>query len=445
MAVAKIVFTANPSIEYVISYKLSTDTTWIVPPGNPTSTSPFYIAGLANSTQYDFRVASECGITTVTETTDGPITFVWVEDTYTCEQDTPFTLVNTYTGFSSPQGIFWDQTSGRYYVVDVDDVNGNVWWFNPNIMTGYSDANHIAGVAYSAAAAHVFDPVNRKIWVTGDNTGGAHVLDIASDTFTTITYGTDGSGGSSQRSPIILGPTDVYAFSSTPNQISLYNRVTLALSSTIDKALIPSSSTYMTQSYGVTFVGSEAWVYAQSRTEGKIAIYDSTFSSLVATIDLPTAGCNPPSSIPGTSWSPNPGLYWQSHYYDASTNRWYVSDTGSSRILIIDTVTRTIVANFTISNKRDKDFAAAAFFKSQLTGEIFATVRCGDNAGDITANFKLYKINDSGITYIYPNEATAALVLRSGTNESWGVQQNLVSWQGGAWATDGLLFKYNEV
>lgn len=432
-------FDANPSVEYIIKYKEAESINWIIAPGNPTNTSPFYIGGLELNVLYDFSIESSCGIVTFQGISNTPEMFLWIEDTFVCEQDNPFTLADTYTGFSSPQGIYWDETFQRYYVVDVDDVNGNVWWFNPNTMSGYSDANHISGVNFSAVTAHVHDPVNRKIWVAGDNTNGAHVLDIGTGIFTPISYGTNGTPGSSARAPLLLGSTNVYAFSNSPNAIYLYDRITLALNDTILKSTIPFSSTYMTQAYGVTIVGNEAWVWAGSRGNGSIAIYDSNFTTLLSTIDLPSNG----AQVPGGSWTPNPSLFWQSHFYDASNNRWYVSDTGSSKIFIINTVSRNIINTIDIGNKRGKNFASASFFKSELSGEIFAAVRCSNTASDIP-NTKLYKLSDSGITYMYPDESTTTLKIRVGTNESWGVNQGLVSWQGGAWNIDGQLFKYNE-
>lgn len=434
------------SLGYLLEYRAQPSLVWVTPgpptnPPNPTL-SLTYDLEINEGTTYDLRISSACanGASKYIYTTlFDPLspTLEWVEDTYTCEQDSPFTLDTTYTGFSSPQGIFWDDTSQLFYVVDVDDALGNVFTFDPDTITGFVSANHIVGANAPIGlfvAAHAFDPVNRRIWTAGDDTNGARVLDIASGTWTLLSYGTNGSLGSARRSPVVLSASTAYCFSASPDTIETFDLVTLAPISSISKGTIPSSGTYMTQSYGVTFVGSEAWVHAGQRGDGNIAVYDSAFTSLLTTIVLPSI------STPGGSWTPNPGLYWQSHYYDAVGSRWYVSDTGSSRIIIIDTATKTVVNNIVIGNKRGKDFAACSFFKNELTGEIFASVQCIDTATD-TANTKLYRIVGDEITYIFPDQSTTALKNRIGTNEGWGVQQNLVK-PTGAWATDGLVFKY---
>lgn len=444
---AHITWPAVPgSLGYLLEYRAQPSLTWITPgppsdPANPTL-NLFYDLDINEGTTYDLRISSQCASGKskyVFTTLFDPLvpTLAWVEDTFVCEQDSPFTLADTYTGFSSPQGIFWDDPSQLFYVVDVDDALGNVWTFDPDTITGFPSANHVLGANAPIGlfvASHAFDTTNRRIWTAGDDTGGARVLDIAAGTWTLLPYGTDGSTGSSRRSPVVLSASTAYCFSASPDTIETFDLVTLAPISSIPKGGIPSSATYMTQSYGVTFVGSEAWIWAGTRGDGNIAVYDDTFTTLITTIVLPSI------SVPGAPWTPNPSLYWQSHYYDATANRWYVSDTGSSRIIIIDTLTKGIVNNIVISNKRGKDFAAGSFFKNELTGEIFASIQCVDNATD-TANTKLYRIVGDEITYIFPDQSTTALKNRIGTNEGWGVQQNLVK-PTGAWATDGLVFKY---
>lgn len=434
------------SLGYLVEYKEQASSTWITPtsPANPTLNLEYPI-DIDADTIYDFRISSLCPNGTFkygygTLYYPGTPSFGWIGGDYVCEQDSPFDLIDTYTGFSSPQSIYWDNTTGFFYVVDVDDVQGNVWAFDPDTITGFGSANHIVGAnapINMLVTSNAYDPANRRIWTTGDNTGGARILDMATNTWTFLPYGSNGSGGSGTRNPLILSSSAAYCFSSAPNTIEVFDLATLAPVTTIAKSGIPSSSTYMTQSYGVTFVGSEAWVWAGQRSNGNIAVYDSGFTTLITTISLPGI------STPGGGWTPNPGLYWQSHMYDSATNRWYVSDTGSRQIIIINASTKAIINQISITNLRGKNFASASFFKNELSGEIYAGVRCENNAGDSTLNTKLYKINDTGITYVYPNESVAFLRLREGTNEAFGVQQNLVQWQGGAWATDGLVFKYN--
>lgn len=443
---AHITWPAVPgSLGYLLEYKEQSSSVWITPtPGNPTL-NLFYDLDIDEGTTYDLRISSQCASGKskyIFTTLFDPLTptLAWVEDSFTCEQDNPFMLVDTYTGFSSPQGIFWDQTTGLFYVVDVDDAISNIWTFDPDTITGFVSANHITGPnapVNITSASHAFDATRRRIWIAGDDSGGARVLDMATGTYTFLPYGTDGGGGTSRRSPIVLSSSTAYCFSASPDTIETFNLTTLAPISSIPKGTIPSSATFMTQAYGVTFVGSEAWVYAGQRSDGDIAVYDSTFTTLITTITVPG------KAVPGSPWTPNPGFYWQSHFYDAANNRWYISDTGSNQIIILNSTTKAVINQITITNLRGRNHASASFFKNELTGEIFAGVRCENINGDPSTNNKLYKINDSGIIYIYPDEAVALFKLRTGTNEAFGVQQNLVKWQGGVWATDGLVFKYN--
>lgn len=434
------------SLGYLFEYKEQTSSVWITPttPANPTLNLS-YPLDIDSDIIYDFRISSNCADGTTkyafgTLFYEGTPTYGWIGGDYICEQDSPFNLVNTYTGFSSPQSIYWDNTTGLYYVVDVDDVLGNVWAFDPDTITGFSSATHITGAnapVNMLVGSNAFDSVNRKIWTAGETTGGARVLDLASNTWTFLPYGSNGAGGTGTRSPIVLSSSAAYCFSTSPNTIEVFDLVSLAPVTTITKSSIPSSGTYMAQAYGVTFVGAEAWVWAGQRVNGNIAIYDSAFTTLLGTITLPGI------LTPGSPWSPNPSYYWQSHMYDAVTNRWYVSDTGSNQIIIINTLTKAIVNQISITNLRGKDHASASFFKNELNGEVYAAVRCENTTGDGTLNTKLYRIDDTGVTYVYPNESVTFLRLREGTNEAFGVNPNLVQWQGGAWATDGLVFKYN--
>lgn len=439
------------ALGYLVEIKEQSSSTWTTPgpplnPANPTLNLSYEVQ-VEEGITYDVRLSTLCAQGAIKyryTTIFDPLSpsFGWIEDTYSCEQDTPFVLTNTYTGFSSPQGIFWDEPTGLFYVVDVDDVQGNVWTFDPDTITGFPSATHITGPNAPLnmyVTTHALDSTNRRIWTAGDDTGGARVLDIASGTWTFLSYGVNSSLGNSARNPVILSSSTAYCFSNnegTSSGIKTFDLSTITPTGTILFSSIPSQSTYLTQSYGVTFVGSEAWVWAGSRSNGNIAVYNNTFTSLLATITLPGI------ATPGSPWTPNPSFYWQSHFYDEINNRWYVGDTGSNQIIIIDTVAKTIIKQEIIINLRGRDHAATSFFRNELTGEIFASVACANFAGDPNTNNKLYRLTDSGIAYVYPDESTAALKLRLGTNEAFGVQQNLTKPQAGAWATDGLVFKY---
>jgi len=363
-------------------------------------------------------------------------TFSWVEDTYTCQQEELFGLVATYGGFSSPFGIAWDTLTGRYYVVDCDDVNGNFYWFNPDTITGYGSVTHLSG-STSDINVFVVDKENRRIIAAGDESGGAKVLDMAAATVSSLPYGTDAVAGTGRRTPMALSDSYLYAFCSLPNVLRRYNRSTLAFVDEINKSSIPSNGTYLVNGYSVNFIGSEIWVGATSRSAPEIARYSSDFLTLLGTIPLPGA------TVPGSPWTAA-SRYWQTHFYDAGNNRYYVSDIGSRKIFVINTLTGAIINSYVINNMRGKHFIDTGFSKSDLDGKIYASVRGTDNLSDPTSNFKLYIINPTtgGIENIYPDASAGHLTTRSGTTQQWGTVTGSVSWTGGSWQTDGLIQKY---
>lgn len=368
-----------------------------------------------------------------------PPTYSWIPLDFTCQQAELVQLIAQYSNFSSPFGLFYDSPTGRFYVVDNDDVGGNFWWFNPDTITGSSSRNYISG-STSDINSYVVDPVYRRILAVGDASGGAKVLDIATNTVTTLAYGTNTSAGSGRRIPIAMSNSYYYAFCSVPNIVRRYNRIDLSFVDEIDKTTIPFQSTYLTNSYAVNFVGSEIWVGAAARNVSEIARYSADFSTLIGTINLP--GAAKPTTAGG--WTAA-SFYWQSHFYDKDNDRYYVSDIGSKNIYVIEASTATILNQFTITNTRGKSYIDGTWSKNELDGKIYLSVRCTNNLSDSTANYKLYQLNPtSGAKeYIYPDAQVSALVLRVGTSEQWGVSPGNTSWGGVAgWDTDGLVSKY---
>lgn len=429
---AEIHYTVLPGVSYVITYKKTTDSTWIVPPGNPTNTNPFIINGLETEVQYDLKIQNNCGIVTTQFTLTGEVETVWVEDTFICEQSEPFSIDATYTGFSSPYGMQWDSIKQRFYVVDADDMLGNFWWFNPNTITGFVSANHLSG-STTDINAWAFDKVNRRIYATGDGSGGMKVLDIATDTVSTLAYGTNVSPGSGVRAPIGLTASTIYAFVKNEDKIRLYNRSTLAFLSEITISSIPSASTYLTQGFSLLFVGSEIWVTAAARANGNIARYNANFTALNGTITLPGIA---------TAFT---GGYWQGSLYDAVNNKVYVADDGSKKVFVIDTTTASILHTISLNNFRGKAYSDFSITKNELDGNIYIQAKGVNSLGDVSPNYKLYKLNSTtgNIVSMYPDTQAAVLVNRTGTGEQWGNQPGLVSWSGTpGWNTDGLILKY---
>lgn len=429
---AEINYTVLPGVSYVISYKKASDSTWIIPPNNPTNVSPFLIAGLETEVLYDLKIQNNCGVASTQFTLTGVQTTIWIENTFTCEQSEPFNLDATYTGFSSPYGMMWDAPKQRFYVVDADAAGGHFWWFNPDTITGLASANYLTDTSYSDINVWAFDKQNRRIYAAGDQSSGMKVVDIANDTVTTLAYGTNVSPGSAVRAPIGLSPTTIYAFVKNAGVIRLYDRATLAFQSQITISSIPSASTYLTQGFSCMFVGSEIWVTAASRPNGNVARYNSDFTALNGTITLP-----------GIATAFN-GNFWQGTLYDSDNNRVFIGDDGSKKVFVIDTATASIINTLSLANFRGKAYANFSLSKSELDGNIYLQGSGINSLADGSPNFKLYKIDpiSGNVITMYPDQQAGVLVNRTGTNEQWGCQPGLTSWQGGSWSTDGLILKY---
>lgn len=431
-------YTVLPGTSYVITYKKSTDTTWIVPPGNPTNVSPFTINGLETEIQYDIRIQNNCGVVSTQFTPTSESTTIWIEDTFTCEQDQPFNLSDTYTGFSSPLDLLWDADKGRFYVGDADDVLGVFYWFNPDTITGFGSVTHIPGSITPDINMVKVDPQYRRIYSSGDNSGGMMVLDIASDTSTLLPYGTNtgGVGGVGRRAPIGISSDRVYCFSKTPdNFIRIYNRVDLSFISQINISSIPSSGIYLTQGFNVLFVGSEIWVTASARPNGNIARYNSDFTVLNGVITLP-----------GIAFAFGTSQYWQASYYDVLNNKVYIGDMGSKKYFVINTTTAAIEQNIQLNNFRGKLYSVFSFTKNELDASIYMQARGVNTLSDGTPNFKLYKLDPATglITFLYPDAQASQLALRAGTTEQWGINSGRFIWDSPntGWDTDGLILKY---
>lgn len=429
---------------YTVEYKLKSSDTWLLAnPPNPTLYT-YYDLEVEEGEEYDGRISSVCPSGSkyiffdILPPEPTPI-LIWEEDTYQCTQSgNAFTLDDTYTGFSSPQALFYDDTTSRFYVVDSDDVLGNLWYFNPNTITGFGSATHVAGLT-SDVNTWVHDPINRRIIVAGDQTGGAYILNIATNTFTTLVYGTNTTAGSGRRAPLALSANFIYAFCSVPNEIYIYNRSTLAAVSTVTKASITNNTTYLVNGYSVIFVGSEIWVPATARANSGIARYSSDFGSFLGVITLPSA------LKPVSPWTAGTSFFWQTNYYDEANNRLYIADIGSNKLFTINTSTQAVINTTDIVNRRGKAYAISSFFKNELDGKIYMSCHYVDDLTDNVNNYKLYTIDINGdYEYVYPDQSASTLKLRTGTNELWGVNAGRVIWDtpNTGWGTDGLVLKY---
>ena len=395
------------------------------------------IDGLLTSTTYTIAVTNKCsGVTKYQNVlVDSPVTFAWVEDTYTCETDEVITEVSEFTNFSSPAILHYEASKNRVYVVDFDDVDGNVQWFDPNTFAGAGDMTVYAGIKKTVYSA-IVDKTRKKIYLVGQNTGGMMVYDIALDTLSSVVpYGADVAFG---RLFITL-ENDNRIYCSYSNggtqQVVIINPDTLSVISTIDSSTVPSGSSFLTNGYRVKVVDGNVWSIAGAgRAGGGVAIYNSTFTTLLSTIALPGS-----ATVPG--WGSS--AFWGNCFYDEEKDRFYVNDIGSSKLYIIDTTSNTIVKTFTFTNREGKAYAEFNYKLDENTNKLFLGYRAFDTPSDATSITRSYLLNRDTleIEVMLPDLYLGSAEFQTGTPLVWSCNAGLTSWNGGAWATDGIITK----
>jgi hypothetical protein len=433
------------STGYLIEYKQATSNIWITPssPANPTLLTTYPLTVTAG-VLYNVRLSTFCasGNTTyryVDVQAPNPVTYVWVPDTYTCEQDDVFTLALTVTGLSSPGGLLYDQTTSRYYVIDQDDVTSNFWWFNPATFTSAAGRNYVLGQPGGVNAeiqAFDVDVMNRRLLAAGPNTGGLIAYTISTNTFVTVPFGVNGPFA---RLLVRVLGTNIYCSDAgAPATINIINRNSLTLTSTIDITTIPSGSLYFNNSYDLHLVAGNIWCTAGAGRlgagAGNIAVYNSTLTSLITTITVPGAA----------TWTAGSGAYWQSHYFDESNDRWYVHDIGSNTLHVINTTNNTVVYTKTFINLQGKTNANFVVALNTVTNDLYGSYFGLNSPSDTSQIKRFYKINRTTFEFenMVVNNSVSSLTNRIGTNEFWAVAPNAFKWIGGSWSTDGQAFKY---
>lgn len=434
---------------YLIQYKEQDSDVWITPssPANPTAGLSYDIE-IETDTYYDGRILTQCpagGKTIYFVMFEETVTFIWVEDTYTCEQDDIFTLSLTVSGLSSPQAILYYQPTNRYYIVDADDVTGNFWWFNPSTFNSPAGRNYIAGQPVAAPLqlkTAAIDKTNNRLLAAGDTSNGLIVYDIPTNTFTNVVYGTNSPGGFIRPSINLIG-SDYYCvdLSGTPS-IYIVPSSTLTVSSTIAVSSIPSNTTFFNTSYGLTLVNGEIWCTCNTRTSvagaGNIGVYDTALTTLNDTIVVPGA----------ITWPGGSNRYWQTHFYDEDNDRWYVHDIGSNTLHVINTLTKAVIYSLTFDNRETKSNCNVGFSLNTLTGELFASYFGLNTITDGSPILRFYKVNRATYTFenMFVGSSAANLTNRTGSNEFWAITPGIFEWNvpNTGWDTDGQAFKYTQ-
>lgn len=431
---------------YLVQYKEQSSSVWITPtsPANPTALTSYDIT-ITTGTYYDLRIVTQCPnggkIINAVMYSDDPVVYIWVPDTYTCEQDELFTLSLTVNGLSSPQSLMYYEPTDRFYVVDCDDASGNFWWFDPDTFSTAAGRNYVSGqpaISPNWLKTTTVDRSRNRLLASGDSSNGMIVYDIAANTFTTVAYGTN-TTSFSRPSISILGSSYYCTDLSGVPSIYVVSADTLAITDNIPLSGIPSGSSYFNNSYSLSLVHGEVWVTCNSRSgsgAGDIAIYDPTFTTLIGTIVVPGAA----------AWAGGSGRYWQTHFYDQDKDRWYVHDIGSNTMHVIDATAKTVSYSHTFTNLQTKSNCNVGFAINSVTSELYASYFGLNDIADSSQILRFYKVNRDTYAFedMFVGTIVSALSNRIGTNEFWSVSSGIFAWNvpDTGWDTDGQAFKY---
>lgn len=390
--------------------------------------------GLSANTAYTIRVKpratgnistyykNDC---TVWSSPTIPFSTHWEINTYICEQDAVFTQQAEYTPFSSPAVIYYNSTNSMCYVGDHDNGAGNVYKFNPVGFTG--TVTPVAGMAQEAYVVKS-DEQYKRLYFVGQNTSGLIVFDIDTETFATYLYGTNGV--LFNRVNINIVGDRIFLQDRGDNTITILDRATLGTVGSMNISAIPSGTTYF-DDYNLTAVGNEVWVSANYNGTPNIARYNMDLDTLIGTIVFPGA------AIEG-------GKYRGSAYYDEVNDKFYVSDGGSRKLLVIDGSTATIEHTKTFTNTQGKTYMIAGFVTDPITGKLFMNLQGYNSPSDSAKTNRVYDVDRTSydMTMLYTAQSFGNLTQQGITNILWGTSSGLPAWEGGAWATDGKIIKY---
>ena len=363
--------------------------------------------------------------------------YAWVPDQTVCQQDGLLSLVANYNNFSSPSKLFYNTGNGLMYLVDIDDVHGNIMWFDPTTFTGYSSVTHstkVNQVLYDNSS--VIDPVTKRIYLAGQNTNGLIVYDIATDSIlSTIAYG---ANSPFNRLNIFLINGKIYASSDTGPSISVIDTVTLGPAVTKNVSAL-AGSPVLNGSYSVLGVDNNIWItQSGGSASSNVYVYDQTLTTLIATISLPGSAIIPTAHA-------GSNLFWGNSFYDADNDYVYINDIGSSNLYIIKGSTKTIAKTITFNNRQGNNYAQTAISISNTTGAMYVSYSEINNVGDNSLHVRSYKFDRVNLNFIglFNGLNTAGLTEEVGTSFLWSVQRNLAYWNSPntGWNTDGVITK----
>jgi hypothetical protein len=358
----------------------------------------------------------------------------WVPNTVVCETDNVFTLAKQVTGLSSPTALLYDAPTGRIYVADLDNINGNIYSFDPDNFNVSSDVTYVPGYQDTIYMA-LPDPIYRRMFIAGPRSGGWKVLDIASGTYSTLPFGQDQSGQPFNRISGAMLDTSIIGIDADEFTLTVYQRDNLQLVVTTPINNIPSGDTYVAGAPIFNQVGSELWVVSSQTAQGQsVARYSADFSTLIGTISF--------ASYTAT-W--DGAKYWRTAFYDADNHAFYIWDAGKSNLIVINTTNNSIATVIPFTNRMGKSGGYFPMVQDPITKELFLTGFYGNSTTDANQILKTFRINRTNFTVEYSIRQTAFnnLIQQATLNSLWGAFPGQPVWSGApGWNTDGIISKY---
>lgn len=454
MATVKLSWAGGTGQKYKVEYKKTVDSTWILAIDDLTVFT-YDVGSLDANTSYDFRVTSKCASggtgtpQTVTQVTEGLP--VWIEDTYTCAQDTVFTEISRVTGLSSPRFSYWNESQARMYVMDQDDSGGVFWWFNPNSWNTSTDKTYIAGTnTITQCYFAIADDQYKRLYATGLFTGGSTaggllVYDMVADNVQTIPYGYNG-GSSFSRTNIFVEGNMIYCGDRNNNTFTLINRDTLTVNSTVNLNTIPGVvhngvTKRLTGGCNLHFINNEIWCYNVGDSNSNVDIiirYNTSLTTALGFIDV---------SMYRQLFQNN--SVWGNSYYDASKNRFYGEDFATGFIFVVDPTSNTVVQSLQVTNRQGYSGFLGTFVTDPITGELYFSGAVANPVGspDTSQIQRTYRLNRDSlyIEQVYPNLTFTQLTRQSSTRFLFGCVPNRRPWDSPntGWNTDGIVIKFS--
>lgn len=442
-----VTFSPTPTTNQVVTVKIKLATDPDVPASYTTLTTtalvltngdfspPITISGLMDDTEYTILVTPNCGgggamKNFVTGELEEPNLY-WVALDTECETSEGFEVSSTITGLSSPGSIWYDVVNQFVYVADYDDPLGNVYWFDPITATLPADMIHSATVLDNELYANVIDPLYRRIYFVGRNSGGLIVYDIDTDTTSTVAFGPDGTAFG--RTTLFVSTDYIYcnignAGGST--SVVIIDRPLLTVVSITPVGSLPGSAHFSGGGFGLVEANSKIYVISSNNSSATVGVYNQLLTTLLLDLTLPGVA----------TW--DFGRYWQTGVYDSISDQLYFGDIGSARRYVVDASTDTVLDNRVATNRGGKTDAQHYWFINPVDGDLYAAFSAVNSSADGSPINRMYK--EDRVTFEYLDMFEGDYILRGaewiGTGQIIGTDAGLPFWSGNpSYNTDGSI------